>query len=194
VKLIKPGAIGNRSIKKLSFSGYSKNFFKEFYYRFKHKNRIPYSVHRNKFIVQQFIPDLNHDYKLLIYGHRAYLLERGIRTNDFRASGSGKFKWPQEAPQGILDYGLSIKKLFKVPHISLDIAQKNDQFYLLEAQFVQFGPLTMERSPHHWEYDATGWVKTSQSNSLESVFVDGIATYLKEYPGLTSSAHSLGHL
>lgn len=49
------------------------------------------SLNRNKFIVQNFIPNLNNDWKVLVYGNKLFVLYRGNRENDFRASGSGKF-------------------------------------------------------------------------------------------------------
>ena len=54
--------------------------------------RHPYfkkSNHRRKFVIQNFIPDLQNDYKILIYGDKYYVLFRRNRKNDFRASGSG---------------------------------------------------------------------------------------------------------
>jgi len=165
--------------RKISFSGFNVNLFKELYYRLKTPQRIPYSLYRNKFIIQEYIPELDHDYKLLIYGNRFYLLERKTRNYDFRASGSGKFSWPTEAPTGLLEYGLYIKNLFNVPHISLDIAQKEHHNYLLEAQFVQFGPLTMEKSPHHWIHDGNNWNFSTESHPLEFVFAEGVSHYLR---------------
>jgi len=50
-------------------------------------------LHRSKFIVQEFIPDLSNDWKVLVFWDKYYVLRRKNRPNDFRASGSGLFSF-----------------------------------------------------------------------------------------------------
>jgi len=64
------------------------------------RKRIPgyvkRSLHRRKFVVQNFIGGLTHDYKVLAYGKKYYVVRRDNRPGDFRASGSGLLSWPEE--------------------------------------------------------------------------------------------------
>ncbi len=47
------------------------------------------SNNRHKFIVQNFIDGLDGDFRVIVYGEKYYVVFRGNRDNDFRASGSG---------------------------------------------------------------------------------------------------------
>jgi len=173
----------DRIVKKITFSGYDIDFAKELLRRVLTPGRVPHSVHRNKFIIQEFIPGLDHDFRVQFYGPRAFVMRRGVRANDFRASGSGKFGWPEELPEGLLDFGWKVARAFDVPHVSMDLAVQGSQFYLIEAQFLQFGTSAVERAQHHWEREGQGWHKTTGPSVLESVFADGIIWYLNKQVG-----------
>ena len=56
------------------------------------------SRYRKKFIIQQFIPNLQNDWKVLIYWDKAFILKRYTRKNDFRSSGSGNFIADKDFP------------------------------------------------------------------------------------------------
>ena len=62
---------------------------KEIFRSKKYKGYQKESKFQHKFIVQNFIPELINDWKILIFGNHYYVLNRGIKVNDFRASGSG---------------------------------------------------------------------------------------------------------
>ncbi len=141
----------------------------------------PISNFRNKFIVQNYISGLAGDYKVLIYGEKVYVLERENRKNDFRASGSGLFSFPKELPSGLLDYSLDIFNRFKTPFISMDIAVKNNQFYLIEFQFVSFGQYTLEKSNFYFEKINNYWCKIDTKSNLEKTFAMAIDRYIKLY-------------
>jgi len=142
------------------------------------KGYVPYSTHRKKFVIQQFLPNLNCDYKVLIFGDKYYVLRRGVRDNDFRASGSGRFSWPKELPDGILDWAKQLFDEFDVSHASFDIAVADSGFHLLEAQFVAFGPLTLERSSFFWRREGSQWEQVDGPSQLEETFAAAIAMYM----------------
>jgi len=137
------------------------------------------SFYRKKFVVQNFIPNLNNDWKVLVYGHRCYVLFRGNRKNDFRASGSGKFEFRKDIPPGILDYVFNIKEFFNVPHISLDIGFDGEHFHLIEFQFIHFGTTTIEKAPFHFERNGE-WVCVENASDLEVVYVESIVRFLSK--------------
>jgi glutathione synthase/RimK-type ligase-like ATP-grasp enzyme len=138
------------------------------------------STHRNKFIVQNFITGLSNDWKVLVYHNLCYILYRGVRTNDFRASGSGKFVFNKEIPKGILDYAIAIKNHFKVPHISLDIGFDGTKFHLIEFQFINFGTTTIEKSDFWFEKNEDTWLLKEGKSDLEEMYINSIVEFLKE--------------
>jgi len=156
-----------------------KHDIKEIIREIKYKNRyIKESFYRKKIVVQNFIPDLDNDWKVLVYGNKCYVLFRGNRKNDFRASGSGYFEFKKDIPDGILDYSLEVRELFDVPHISLDIGFDRQKFHLLEFQFLYFGTTTIEKSPHYFEKIDGQWRFMDNKSDLEEVYVQSIVEFL----------------
>jgi glutathione synthase/RimK-type ligase-like ATP-grasp enzyme len=180
VKLIRDSQSASRIISKLMLSN-SFDFVmaKELIKRIVRKGYVPYSLHRNKIIIQPFIPQLGHDYKVLIYFDSAFVVRREVRKNDFRASGSGVLSWPDKLPDGLLEFAWSIFDKCNVPYISLDIAYANNIYHMIEMQFVMFGPATLERSNHYWLKGTQGWKLIREKSDLEQVFADSIVKYIK---------------
>lgn len=177
VTLIKNPKEATSILNRMTRSRLDDKVLREHLKRLLRKDYVPYSLNRRKVILQDYISDLTYDYKVLVYGKQVYILQRQVRDNDFRASGSGKFRWPHELPQGFLDFVWKLFEGFDVPNASFDIAESKGTFYLLEAQFVDFGPLTMEKSTFHWVRQVDGWELTEAHSELESTFADGISTY-----------------
>jgi len=144
----------------------------------KHKGYIRESKYRKKFIVQNFIPELENDWKIVIYDKKYYILYRGIRDNDFRASGSGKFIFKEMIPDGILDFAEEIFNYFDVPNFSIDIAFNGNNFYLLEFQAVYFGTTTIEKSSFYFMKVNDTWEIFKENSELEKVYVDSIVKFI----------------
>lgn len=140
------------------------------------------SFFRSKFIVQNFIPGLGNDWKVLVYGNKFYILYRGNRDKDFRASGSGKFIFRRDLPDGLLDFAYKIKDHFKVPNISLDIGFDDNKFHLIEFQFLYFGTTTIEKSPFWFEKFDASWRLNEGKSELEKIYVESIVEFLKKSP------------
>ena len=144
-------------IKKLSYSKEPlRQRFKELLRPLKYKGYTAPSVHRHKFVIQNFVNGLGNDWKVLVYGEKFFVVRRPNRANDFRASGSGKPKYKfgknAEVPDGMLDFAYKVYTYYNVPMISLDIAYKDGEFYLIEMQFVAFGNTTdKERRTSRYE-------------------------------------------
>ena len=107
-------------------------------------------------------------------GERAYAFRRFKRKNDFRASGSGFFDFVKDVPDGILDYAKKVFEEFDVPFISLDVAHKNSNFYLIEFQFVHFGTYTLEKSPFYFQQNENSWQVMNSTSILEQEFAASI--------------------
>lgn len=142
------------------------------------QNYIKESSKRNKFIVQNFIPGLSNDWKVLVYGNKCFVLFRKNRKNDFRASGSGNFIFTKDIPVGMLDFAYNIKEYFNVPHISLDIGFDGSNFHLIEFQFLYFGTTTLEKSTFYFYKLNDEWFIKDESSNLEKVYVESIIDYL----------------
>jgi len=168
-------------VKKISSSSSFKHDFKEFLRKVKYRrNYIKESFNRNKFVIQNLIPNLSNDWKVLVYGNYAFALYRHVRDNDFRASGSGKFIFKKELPQGMLDYALSVRKAFNVPHISLDIAFDGQSFHLIEFQFLNFGTTTLEKSNFYFEMENNQWKLHEVKANLEEIYTTSTVEYINQ--------------
>jgi len=147
------------------------------------KNYSKKSLHRRKFIVQEFLSGLDGDYKVLVYGKKYYVLERKNRKNDFRASGSGNFSFPVSPPDELLNFASDIYASFHVPFISMDIAKFENRYVLLEFQFISFGNYTLERSEFYFtRKGGSGWEKVEEIPDLEREFVSSVVRYLDSAP------------
>lgn len=136
---------------------------------------------RFSFVTQEFIPNLECDYKILIFGDKYYCLQRKTRSNDFRASGSGNFSFI-DPPIQVLDFAKNINGLFKTPFISLDIGiDANNQCYLFEYQGTGFGPMTLTQSTYYFGKQNDEWVKTNEIPNLEKEYANAITYFLKNY-------------
>lgn len=152
-----------------------KPFLKSKYPNYKKK-----SHNRKKFITQDFVAELDGDFKVLIYGDKYFVLQRGLKPNDFKASGSGLFEFTKTLPEGFLEYAKNCFESFDSPFMGLDIAEKDGQFYLIEFQFVHFGNYTLEKSPFHFEFiENNNWKVVNGEVELEQLFVTTINDYIK---------------
>lgn len=108
-------------------------------------------MYLGRFIIQEYVPDLLNDWKVLVFGDKFYALYRGVRDNDFRASGSGKFKFERPSDD-ILNAANDIYRLFRVPFLSLDLCQDTDgKIHLIEFQGLHFGPYTLVASSGYYK-------------------------------------------
>jgi hypothetical protein len=140
---------------------------------------VPNSLHRKSFIVQEFVPGLASDFKVLVYWDRYYVLERKNRRGDFRASGSGLFSFPEAPPLALLGFARRVFDHAQVPVISLDIAVADGTPMLLECQFVTFGPYTIEKSAWYFQRVGNGWEKTAGRSVPEVEYVRSVVSFVR---------------
>lgn len=151
---------------------------------YKHKGYILESRNRYKFILQNFIPGLSNDWKVLVFGDKYYVFQRGNRKNDFRASGSGHdgylYGSSANIPEGLLDYTKTIFDSLNIPIASLDIAYAEGTFYLFEYQALYFGTVGHWRSDVFYSYqeDSKTFKMIDDFVSLESAYVQAIVKSL----------------
>lgn len=160
-----------------------KYMIKEFlkpYFKKTFPSYIPQSACRRKIIVQNFVPYLSGDYKILVFGGKYYVLSRQVRPNDFRASGSGIFSFPDKVNENLLKFTQSVYEYFGVPVISCDIAEKAGKCYLIEFQFVSFGTYTLLKSPYYFCQENGKWIKKDGHSNLETEFARSFWEYLQK--------------
>jgi len=98
-----------KKVKSLSkSSAYLRNLAKKYLKRYVFTKKYKYeytkeSLFVNNFIIQQFVPNLTNDWKVLIFYDKYFVFEREVRNNDFRASGSGKFYY-RKFDSSLLDF------------------------------------------------------------------------------------------
>jgi len=150
--------------------------------KYKYKGYKPESNYQDKFIIQQFIPGLKNDWKVLIFGDKYYIFERPTRKNDFRASGSGNINYIYgsnvNAPEGIFDFARRIFENLEIPHVSLDIAHNGKHFYLFEFQAIYFGTVGQYKSDCYYLFKDGSWQLRENNLDFEQVYVDSIVEYL----------------
>ncbi|MBW6480702.1 MAG: hypothetical protein K0B37_14835 [Bacteroidales bacterium] len=170
--------------KKLSHTPHFKTDIRDRIRSKKHKNYTPESLYRNKFIVQQFIPNLVNDWKVYAFGDKYYVFYRPIfKYRKFKASGGGyeNYFYGSEAmiPDGLLDYAKHAFELFPVPHASLDVAFDGKNFYLLEFQFIYFGTAGILYSKEYFVNEQGNWLAKQNGYTQESIYTESILAFLK---------------
>jgi glutathione synthase/RimK-type ligase-like ATP-grasp enzyme len=165
---------------KLSRTRFILNDWRDYIRSIRHKGYIRNSKNRQKFILQNFISGLINDWKILIFDLRYYVLYRGSRKNDFRASGSGNFNFEENVPSQVLDYAEKIYHDFNVPNLSLDIAFDGNHCYLFEFQALFFGTTTIEKSPFYFIKEKKMWKIIKNKSELEKEYVKSIVNFIKD--------------
>ena len=169
--------------KNISKTKIFKDSFKELIRSFMHKGYIKESNYRNKFIVQSFIPNLKNDFKILIFGKKYFIFSRPVKSNDFRASGSGfnnySFGSECQYPKEIFSYAESIFNKMNLPHLSLDIAYDGNFFHLLEFQGLHFGTIGVIKSDIYFKNNKNYWKSFKNNTSIETVYFESIINYIE---------------
>ena len=133
-----------------------------------------------RLVLQQYVPNLECDWKILVFGDKYYALRRMVRKNDFRASGSGMFAF-EDPEHSILDYAQKIYDKMDVPFLSLDLCiDTKGEVYLIEFQGIHFGPYTLINSPHYFIHKDNTWDKIEEKSKLAVEYANSIVGYLKK--------------
>lgn len=173
-----------KTVKKISRSSKLIHELKELGREIKHPGYRRESKYQKKFIVQPFVPGLKNDWKILIYGDHYYILYRGIKERDFRASGSHfnyKAGAMSEFPIHVLDTVEQIYKKLDVPHLSLDFAYDGKRTYVHEIQAIYFGTSTLEFSEDYYVKKDGNWTTEKKEFDEEEEYVWGLVKYLNNH-------------
>jgi glutathione synthase/RimK-type ligase-like ATP-grasp enzyme len=175
--------IKNSSSNKYRLKNYTTRL-KDIYRSKKHPNYVKDSIYRKKFILQEFIPNLNFDLKVLIFGSKIYICKRPTKKGDFRASGSGADRYlfgsKVDIPKGLFDFVDQIRNEFDTPNLSVDIAYDGVSFHLIEFQAIYFGTSIIVKSDGFYKKTNDKYVFSKDKVDVEKVYVDSIIEYLNK--------------
>lgn len=139
------------------------------------------SNNRKSFIVQNFIDNIEGDFRIIVYHQKYYVLYRKNRKDDFRASGSGNFEFNVTLPYGLLNFAQNIFSKLNVPYASFDIGHKDGNFFLFEFQFMCLGQFAFEKSK--WFFRSNSkleWEKIYETPDLEKEIANSVINYIKK--------------
>ncbi|HGS5145939.1 TPA: RimK family alpha-L-glutamate ligase [Vibrio parahaemolyticus] len=146
-------------------------------YFVKFPNEYPKKVGR--VVIQDFIPNLKHDWKVLVFGDRAFALKRFTRENDFRASGSGNFDYSSLASEGLIEFAFKARESLGVPFVSLDVAESDEGFSIIEYQSVHFGLATAINAQRFYSLDRGNIVVADcQGVDIEKLYASSIIDFI----------------
>lgn len=170
-------------VKQINQRDYNKDL-RDYGRSLKHKGYIRESLYRQKFILQEFIPDLQNDWKIYIFGEKLYVFKRPLlKGRGIKASGGGYDNYfyglEAEAPDGLFDFAQEIYTKMNVPHISIDIVFDGREFYLIEFQSLYFGTAGIPYSEGYFMLKNEGWQFVTNKLEVEKVYADSIVQYLE---------------
>ncbi len=137
------------------------------------------SLYYENFVLQEFIPGLSNDWKVLIFFDKYYVFERKVRNKDFRASGSGKFFY-REFNLDMLDFCKEIFYKLQTPWISLDVCFDGTKYHLIEYQGINFGSIGLRNAPYYFVQgkDKT-WQKLYEKSDLSTEYAQSVVKHIK---------------
>ncbi len=167
-------------------SGYMTYRLKEFLKKHLLKSRYHQEMYEDcpfggNYILQQFLPGATGDWKVLVFGDHLYCLRRSVRPGDFRASGSGRFKFETPGP-GVLDFAADFAQRLEAPMVSLDIIERGEDCHLIEFQGLHFGTYTIDEAPGYHEKVEDRWRFVSGALALENEYADALLAFINNLP------------
>jgi glutathione synthase/RimK-type ligase-like ATP-grasp enzyme len=104
---------------------------------------------------QDFIPENDHDIRVIVIGDKAFAIKRMVRDNDFRASGSGNILYNKELfDENIIKLSFEIHNRLKSQCTAMDFVYLKDEPRLVEISYG-FAPEGYVKCPGYWDKDLT---------------------------------------
>lgn len=127
---------------------------------------------------QEYIPDNTFDTRIIIIGDKAFALKRMVRENDFRASGSGNFKYGREEfDVRCVATGFEINDKLGAQCVALDFVFDTGGRPLLVEISYGFDPKGYDDCPGYWDrnldwyegkFNPYGWMVESVLTRLNA--------------------------
>lgn len=171
-----------RTARKISSTFKLKRWLKEKIRSIIHKGYTMNSMYSKPFMIQEFIPNLSCDWKVLIYGSHIYILKRRIKKDDFRASGSGHGYKSGESSEFPLDYLETLYQFqikLETPNISIDFGYDGSNGFIFEFQALYFGTSTQFKSSDYYKRTNGTWELKKNNMSQESIYAKSIVEFIE---------------
>jgi glutathione synthase/RimK-type ligase-like ATP-grasp enzyme len=146
---------------------------------FEYKN---YIKQESPFILQQFIPNLTFDFRILIMYDKFFVTKRHSKKNDFRASGAKNFDFNFEFDFGLLTYAQKIYKKFDTLFLSIDIAYDDKTYYLLEYQALHFGINVFVKNNGYYLFNNNKFEFKLNQLDFETTLAQSLIKYIHNNP------------
>ena len=123
--------------------------------RNKMKAKLPNQ--RNYVYCQDFIPNNDHDIRVIVIGKRAFAIKRMVRENDFKASGSGVIIYePEEIPDQCVKDAFHLTKELHMQCAAFDFIFLNGHPHVIEISY-SFNSKAYLNCPGYWDSDLN-WI------------------------------------
>jgi glutathione synthase/RimK-type ligase-like ATP-grasp enzyme len=175
-----------RKAKQLSRTPHLHYELRDWTYTWRYDGYQRESRFQKKFIIQNFIPGLANDWKVLIYGDQFYVLKRHVRPNDFRASGSHVDYYSGiEAgfPEQMLEFAAEVYRKLDVPQLSIDVGFDGSRGYVFEFQALNFGASTQYISNEYFTRERN-WTTKKKAFDQEEAYVWALVHYFERHTEL----------
>lgn len=127
---------------------------------------------------QDFIPDNDHDIRIVVVGDKAFAIKRMVRVNDFRASGSGNILYDKHLfDEKTIKLSFDLAEKLQTQCVAFDFVQDNTNMLLVEISYG-FSPQGYDPCPGYWGKDLTwrdgtfnpyGWMVEDLIKSVKEV-------------------------
>lgn len=99
---------------------------------------------------QEFMPNNKFDTRLIVIGNKAYGMNRLVRENDFRASGSAKFDYAP-IPREVLKIGFDIARKMGLQSVAFDFIYTENGEPLIVEMSYGFGTHGSNQCKGYWD-------------------------------------------
>lgn len=112
-----------------------------------------FSLEKGYAYFQDFVPNNDHDIRIVVIGEKAFAIKRMVRDNDFRASGSGMIVHnPADIPVECLKSGFELAKKLNTQCVALDYIFQENKILLVEISYG-FSSKGYLNCPGYWDRD-----------------------------------------
>lgn len=139
-----------------------------------------YITKRDNFVLQEFVPKLEYDYRVLAVYDKFFVTKRMNKENDFRASGAKRYDFSFELDEKLLNFSKELFSKFDTPILSMDICKSEENFYLIEYQAIHFGINVVVKSEGYYQIKNDKWAFEKNKNVIEEEIAYGISSYVKK--------------
>ncbi|MDD4806748.1 MAG: hypothetical protein PHO35_08195, partial [Candidatus Cloacimonetes bacterium] len=131
------------------------------------------------FVLQDFIPGLTYDYRVIVLGQRYFISKHHTKEGDFRASGAKLFDFQLDNPQPMLDKAEALYAAFGTPFLSIDLGEDAaGHLYLFEYQASHFGINAIVRGSGYYIRDAGNWQYVEAKPVFERYMAEALHRFI----------------